>query len=122
MPMVTLSVPLFNSRYKSRSKQNELRQQEIQFQKEDRFNTLEAALSAAISRRNEARINYDTQRDNIERAKNAEEILVKSYETGTLDFIDILDIQEIQLKFQLAEIEATRSYYAQSMWINYLVQ
>lgn len=122
MPMVTLSVPLFNSRYRSRTRQNELRQQEIRFQKEDRFNMLQALLSDAISGRNEARISYDTQLENIGRAKDVEEILVKSYETGTLDFIDILDIQEIQLKFQLSQIEATRSYYTQSMWINYLTQ
>lgn len=122
MPMVSLSVPLFNSSYKSRSRQNELRQQEIIFQRKERLNTLEAALTEAVSERNEARINYKTQVENIARARDAESILIKSYETGKMDFTDILEIQEMQLKFQMAQIEAIRSYYTQAVWINYLTR
>lgn len=38
MPMVSVSIPIFNNRYKSISRQNELRQQEIETQKEQRLN------------------------------------------------------------------------------------
>ena len=48
-----------------------------------------------------ARISYDTQTKNLKQAKDAEDILIKSYETGTIDFNDVLDIQELQLKFQM---------------------
>ena len=36
MPMVSISIPIFNNKYKSVTKQNELRQLEIKSQKEDR--------------------------------------------------------------------------------------
>ncbi|OIQ36707.1 MAG: transporter, partial [Bacteroidetes bacterium MedPE-SWsnd-G1] len=36
MPMVSLSIPIFNKRYKSQTKQNELQQQEITAQKQER--------------------------------------------------------------------------------------
>jgi outer membrane protein TolC len=121
MPMVTLSVPIFNNRYKSISKQNELRQQEIQTKKEERLNVLETALAVAFSKRNQARIKYNTQEKNLKQAENAEEILIKSYETGTIDFNDVLDIQELQLRFQLQQVEAMREYYAQSAVVNYLI-
>ncbi|WP_111682502.1 TolC family protein [Winogradskyella tangerina] len=120
MPMVSVSIPIFNNKYKSKSKQNELKQQEILAQKESRLNTLETMLDKAIKSSNSARISYDTQTKNLEQAKDAETILVKSYETGTIDFNDVLDVQELQLKFQMNQIETIKNYYLQRTIINYL--
>ena len=120
MPMVSLSIPIFNKKYKSQSRQNEFRQQEIKSQKQERSNNLETALYKAIRNRNSARISFETQSKNLMQAKNAEDILIKNYETGTIDFNDVLDIQELQLKFQMSQIEAIRNYYVQTTIINYL--
>ncbi|MCK0145379.1 TolC family protein [Arenibacter sp. F26102] len=120
MPMVTFSIPIFNNRIRSVSKQNEMRLKETELQKNERFNLLQSALAKAESGRNEARIIYNTQQINLKQAKNAEEILMKNYETGTIDFNDVLDIQELQLKFQINEIEAVKAYYGQMAVINYL--
>jgi hypothetical protein len=57
---------------------------------------------------------------NLNQAKNAEDILIKSYETGTIDFNDVLDIQELQLKFQMSQVESVKMYYVQTAVINYL--
>ncbi|RDK87369.1 outer membrane protein TolC [Marinirhabdus gelatinilytica] len=121
MPMVSVSIPIFNNRYKSISKQNKLRQQEIETQREQRLNVLESAFAKAKSQRNQARIAYNTQLRNLKQAQDAEEILVKNYETGTIDFNDVLDIQELQLKFQINQIESVQRYYVQSAIINYLI-
>ncbi|WP_298759296.1 TolC family protein [uncultured Psychroserpens sp.] len=120
MPMVSVSIPIFNNKYKSKSKQNELKQQKILAQKESRLNTLETLLDKAIKSSNSARISYDTQTKNLKQAKDAETILVKSYETGTIDFNDVLDVQELQLKFQMNQIESIKNYYLQRTIINYL--
>jgi outer membrane protein TolC len=120
MPMVSVSIPIFNKKYKSQTKQNELEQQEITVQKQERLNTLETLLSKAINERISARISYATQTKNLKQAKDAEEILIKSYETGTIDFNDVLDIQELQLKFQMNQIESVKTYYIQTTIINYL--
>lgn len=121
MPMVTFSIPIFNNKFKSVTRQNELRQKEIEFQKEERLNVLENAYASAISQRNQARIAYRTQAKNLEQAKDAEEILIKSYETGTINFNDVLDVQELQLKFQTNQIQSVQLYYIQSAIINYLI-
>ena len=121
MPMVSASIPIFNNKYDSRSKQNELKQLEINAQKENRLNVLESAFARAISQCNQARITYNTQEKNLKQAKNAEEILIKNYETGTIDFNDVLDIQELQLKFQINQIESVQMYYVQSAIVNYLI-
>ncbi|WP_233586801.1 TolC family protein [Formosa maritima] len=122
MPMVSVSIPIFNKKYKSQTKQNELEQQEITAQKQERLNTLETLLSKAINERISARISYETQTKNLKQAKDAEDILIKSYETGTINFNDVLDIQELQLKFQMNQIESIKGYYVQSTIINYLIQ
>lgn len=120
MPMLSLSIPLFNNKFSSVTKQNQLQQLEIEALKQQRLTELDAALANAISQRNQARIKYSTQERNIEQANNAEQILLKSYETGTIDFNDVLDVQELQLKFQLNQIESVQMYYVQSAIINYL--
>lgn len=120
MPMVSVSIPIFNKKYKSQTKQNELEQQEITAQKQERLNTLETLLSKAINERISARISYATQAKNLKQAKDAEDILIKSYETGTIDFNDVLDIQELQLKFQMNQIESIKTYYIQTTIVNYL--
>jgi outer membrane protein TolC len=120
--MVSLSIPIFNNKYKSHTKQNELQQQEILVQKQERTNTLETLLDKAVNNKISARISYKTQVKNLKQAKDAETILVKSYETGTIDFNDVLDIQELQLKFQMNQIESVKTYYVQTTIINYLTQ
>jgi outer membrane protein TolC len=120
MPMVSLSIPIFNNNYKSRTVQNELRQEEINAQKANRRNLLETILSDANTNKEASYIKYKTQLRNLEQAKDAEEILIKNYETGTIDFKDVLNIQELQLRFQINLIEAVKNYYVQTAIINYL--
>ena len=120
MPMVSLSIPIFNKNHKSITKQNELQLQEITVQKQERLNDLETVLDKAINDRTAAIISYKTQAKNLKLANDAESILIKKYETGTIDFKDVLDIQELQLKFQVNQIESVREYYIQSALINYL--
>lgn len=120
MPMVSLSIPIFNKKYFSKTKQNKLKQEELLFDKQTRQNKLTSMLDVAINERIAAKISFDTYTKNLERADNAEQILLKSYESGTINFNDVLDIQELQLKFQMKQIEALKSFYMQSTIINYL--
>jgi len=120
IPSVSLSIPIWNKKYKSRSKQNELRQQQILAEKQERKNVLETLLDAAVKNKVAARIQHDTQIENLEQSNNAEQILLKNYETGTIDFNDVLDIQELGLKFEMNRIKAIANYYLQHTIINYL--
>ncbi len=122
MPMLSISIPIFNNKYKSKTKQNQIQQEEILSQKQERLNKLTIRLDKALNDRISARISFNTQTKNLLQAKNAQEILTKSYETGKIDFNDVLDIQELQLKFQLNQVESIRKYFIQSTIINYLKQ
>ena len=122
MPMVSLSIPIFNKKYKSQTRQNELKQLEIKTQKQERLNKLEVLLDKAVNERVSAKISYDTQSKNLKEAKYAEQMLLKNYETGTIDFKEVLDIQELALKFQINQINSVKDYYVQTTIINYLTQ
>lgn len=120
MPMVTLSVPLFNKRYTSIEKQNTLREQELSQLKQERLNILETAYAQAVAMRNQARIGYDTQAANLKQAMDAEKIALRKYQSGILNFTELLDIQELQYQFQMKQVSAIQEYYVQSARINYL--
>jgi outer membrane protein TolC len=120
MPMVSVAIPIFSKKYKSQSIQNDLQQLEITAQKQERLNSLVTVLDKAMNERISSKISYKTQTKNLQQAINAEEILIKSYETGTIDFNDVLDVQELQMKFQIGQIESVKAYYVQTTIINYL--
>jgi cobalt-zinc-cadmium efflux system outer membrane protein len=122
MPMLSVSIPIFNNSYKSKTKQNQLEQEVLLAQKQERLNLLKTILDEAINKRFSARIRFETQVKNIKQAKKAQEVLMKNYETGTIDFKDVLDIQELQLKFQMNQIESVKNYYVQTTIMNYLTQ
>lgn len=120
MPMISVSLPLFNSKLNSKTYQNTLRQSAILAQKEHHQLHLTASLAKALAARNQARIQYNTYTKNLKQAQDAEEILIKNYETGTIDFNDVLDIQELQLKFQTEQIQAITAYHTQAAVVDYL--
>ena len=122
MPMVSVSIPIFSKKYTSKTLQNELKQQEIKTEKQERMNSLLSLLETAKTNRVVARIRFETQVKNSAQAKNAEKLLLQNYETGTVNFTDVLEIQELQLKFQTQQIEAVKNYYVQTTIINYLSQ
>lgn len=122
MPMVTVAIPIFNKKYKSVARQNQLRYEALDIQKQDKRNALISQLETAVRNRNAARIQWQTQQKNLRQAADANEILLKNYETGTIDFREVLDIQELQLQFQLNAVEAIAEYFRQESIINYYIE
>ncbi len=120
MPMVSLSVPLFNTKYRSRTRQNELRQEALQAEELSRRNTLETLLADAWQGRESARIRYNTGSGNILKTRQAAEILLKNYQTDTVDFTELLEIQEIELRLLVERTEALEAYLGQAALVNYL--
>ncbi|XLS27813.1 TolC family protein [Flavobacteriaceae bacterium M23B6Z8] len=121
MPMVSLSIPLFNNSYRSKSKQLDLRKKEIKSLQKERRNMLEMLLTKAFQQRERARTTCKTQDQNLKHARDAEEILLKTYENGSISFTDVLEIQELQLEFLLKKLDAVASYFVASANINYLI-
>ena len=120
MPMLSLSIPIFSHKYKSQTVQNNIKQQALLSEKNNRRNQLVDILVAAQSERESARISYQTFSLNIEKAIYSLDLLLKNYEVQSKDFKDLLETQELLLNLEVAKIDALKNYYSQSAIINYL--
>ncbi|MEW7290678.1 TolC family protein [Aquimarina sp. 2304DJ70-9] len=120
MPMVSFSIPLFSKKFKSRHKQFELQQESYAQKRESEQNRLEEILEKAINNRITARINYTTHIKNIAQTKQAENVALSVYQTGRLDFNELLEIQNMTLTFEIEKIESIKDYFMQTAIINYL--
>ncbi|HZH88357.1 MAG TPA: TolC family protein [Chitinophagaceae bacterium] len=122
MPMVSLSIPIFNKKFKSITKQHQIRKEQLQTQKIAIQNDLLSQLQSAISQRNAARISIHTHDKNLKQVDHATEILLKTYETGTINFREVLDVQELGLRLQMNRVEAVSNYFKQTSVIKYFVE
>ncbi len=120
MPMLSVSVPIFSKKYKSRSKQYKFQKEGLIQKREAAQNDLENLMEEAINNRITARINYDTQQKNIEQAREVEKILRAGYQTARLDFQELLDVQQMIFSFENKKINAIATYFTNTAILNYL--
>jgi outer membrane protein TolC len=120
MPMVTLSIPVFNSQYRSRTQQNRLQQEQVRAEEASRRNALEALLQQALQQRDAERIRCVTFDKNIEQARQALEILLAGYQSATLDYTQLLEVQELELKLLMGRSASLAAYFSKAALVNYL--
>jgi outer membrane protein TolC len=120
MPMVSVSIPLLSKKYSSKQQQFKLKQQEIEKRKEHNLNRLRSDLEQGKTAYQNALENIKTQYKNSTEAKRALDVSLATYETGRLDFEQILDLQLLILKFQLAEKNAEEEFFIQKSIIEYI--
>lgn len=120
MPMVSLSIPLFSKKYTSKQKQYQFEQQAVERRKVEVNNELEIAFQNALTALQNAKRTVTTQKENIHQAQQAEKVILATYETAKLDFEQILEVQQLILKFQLEVVEATSMYFKNKAMLEYL--
>ena len=119
MAMVSLSVPIFSGKHTSRSLQNEWKRNELTSGKQGHLNILRSQLEQAVHYRASSAIQYNTNIAILQLVEDAQEILTKGYETGTIDFGELLELQQLQLKLQLSQIDSVLDYYVHSTTVDY---
>lgn len=122
MPMVTLSLPIFKNKYSSVSRQNKLSQNALIAEKKERLNTLNLKFEQAIKNRENSKITYQTQLQNIKRLEDIKMIILKNYENDISKFEEVLDLIEEELNLKFIMIDSIEEYYNQSTIINYLIK
>ena len=120
MPMVSVSVPLFSKKYTSKRKQLQLEQKAIESSKENTIIRLNSVYENALANRENALATIKTQEENIIQAEQAHKVLLRTYQTGRMDFSEILEIQQLKLKFHLTKIKAEKEYAIQMAILQYL--
>lgn len=122
MPMIGVSVPLFNNFYRITSKQNQLKKQEVALEKQNRLNQLTALLEKAQNLRKAAE---ETHQNSIQSSAHVKQILrlaLQNYQVGKADFDAILKAQQQELNLQLQQVDALLEYFKQTIAIHYLTK
>lgn len=122
MPKVSLSIPLFTKKYKSKSHQIKIKQDALVSKRESQQKQLEIALEKGILEINNAILRVVAAQKNKEETQLAINVDLKAYETGVLDYDKILRLQLQKIKFQLMEIEAVKSAFVAKAKTTYLTE
>ena len=120
MPMVTVSIPLFSKKYSSKQKQLKLEQKAVETIKVETRNQLVTLFEKTMANLKNATISIKTQIDNIAQADQAQKVLLAAYETSKIDFEQLLEVQQLKLKFQLKMVTSEKDYAIQKSTIEFL--
>lgn len=120
MPMVTVSIPLFSKKYSSKQKQLKLEQKAIESTKIETGNQLVTLFEKTMANLKNAKVSIKTQIDNIEQANQAQKVLLAAYETSKIDFEQLLEVQQLKLKFQFKMVTSEMEYAIQKSTLEFL--
>ena len=120
MPMVTLSIPLFSKKYSSKQKQLQLEQKAIETTKDNVANQFLIAYEKSLANLQNSKASIKTQIENTYQANQAQKVLLIAYQTAKIDFEQLLEIQQLKLKFQLKKIASEKEYAIQKATLEFL--
>ncbi|WP_459211561.1 TolC family protein [Aquimarina rhabdastrellae] len=120
MPKISMSIPIFNKKYNTKNKTLAIAQERVDYERTSTQNKLRQILEKAINDRITTRINYDTQQKNIQQIEEAEKIAIGAYQAEKIAFEEILELQQMRLKFEKKKVEIIQNYFIQTAIINYL--
>ena len=120
MPMVTLSIPIFNKRHIAKQKQLQLEQEAILQTKITVKNQLLIAFEEALNKLKNAKESIKTQDENILQANQAKEVILAAYQTDKMDFEQLLALDQLKLRFELQKVKDINTYFSNSAIIEFL--
>jgi len=121
MPMVTVSIPLFNKKHVAKQKQLQLQQEAVLQTKTTVKNQLLIELEKAKNKLNNATESIKTQDENIVQADQAKEVILAAYQTAKMDFEQLLALDQLKLGFELQKVKDINTSLANIAIIEFLI-
>jgi len=120
MPQVGLSIPIFNKKYKTDIKRLQWQKAQVEEDWQAQRRNLENVLADAKNAFENQTILLLAAEKNERETQRAINISLKAYETGILDYDNILRLQLQKLDFSLKQIEAVKKAMLAKAKIDYL--
>lgn len=120
MPMVSVTIPVFRSKYNASVKEAELMRESYAFQKDEMTNMLISDYETAwfdIQRQRQLLSLYEQQTETSRQSLN---LLLTSYGNSGKEFEEVLRMQQQLLKYQKLKATALTQYHIALAKINYL--
>jgi outer membrane protein TolC len=110
MPMLSVSIPIFRSKYKAAQKESRLLRQASEEKYFNTQNMLEAALYQFKHQLDDAQRKIGLYRKQSELARTAYELVTGEFAAGKSDLSAVIQVQRQLLDYQLKESEAIAAY------------
>ncbi|HEX6982471.1 MAG TPA: TolC family protein [Balneolaceae bacterium] len=118
---ITIQIPLFREKYKAKKRQAVLQKNVIQYQQFATQDNLVTEVESALRDYHTANRNYKLYSETqIQRSRQALDVLQQEYATGETDFEEILRLQRRILQYRLAKQRALGNMYIAKARIEYL--
>ena len=121
MPMVTVSIPLFNKKHIAKQKQLQLEQEAIVHTKTTIKNQLLIEFEKAKNKLKNASVSIKTQDENIVQADQAKEVILAAYQTAKMDFEQLLALDQLKLGFELQKVKDINTSFVNIAIIEFLI-
>ncbi|RAI93947.1 TolC family protein [Algoriphagus yeomjeoni] len=116
MPMVTVTLPIYRKKTTAKIKETELRQEAVQFNKENTLNQLEIEWAKAFRDLEDANRKVRLYEQQLDLANQNLSLLLTAYATSGQDFEEVLRAQQLILDYEFSKIGAiTRQYTSLAM-------
>jgi outer membrane protein TolC len=120
MPMVSVSIPIFRKKYKAARKEAEFMQESYSQRVSEAKNTLSAEYAEAVFNLEKAREMLELYKNQVKSTEQVLDLLLSGYQNATVDFEEVLRVQQELLKYQLNIAEAEADYFTGLSKMNYL--
>ncbi len=101
--MFSINIPVHRKKYKAGVKEAVRLKSSVEKDREDRKNSFRSELQMAVFKVRDARRKIDLYKDTLlVEARQSLEVTQKSFETGKVDFLDLIEAQRTLLEFELS--------------------
>jgi len=121
MPMVSVGIPIFRSKYRAAKKEAQIMQERYSLQKEDRINQLTSSYEMAVFDRNQQVEFIQLYDEQIAETQQILNLLLSAYSNSGKEFEEVLRIQQQLLKYKKLKAAALTNYYTAIAKLNYII-
>lgn len=119
-PSIGIKIPLYRNKYKALIKEAKFLQEEANFNKEDKKNSLATIYENTHKNYSDSHRRILLNEKQTEIAKKVLDVLITSYSTDSKNFEEVLRIERQLLKYELAYQKALIDKNAATAFVNYL--
>jgi outer membrane protein TolC len=120
MPMVSLSLPIYGKKNRSRIRERELSLESLDLYRENLENKLESDLKSTLNTYEDSERNYGLYKNLTEKSDQALRVLVTDYSSANKDFEELLRMQQLLLTYELALEKSIVERYKAEAKLNYI--
>jgi outer membrane protein TolC len=121
MPMLSVSIPVFRSRYRAARREAHFRQQAAQAGYDDLLNRLEAELYRLRYELDDAERSISLYRRQAALARTTYDLLVQEFVTGKSDLSSVMQVQRQLSDYRLKESDAIAAYNTMAATIRKMI-